>query len=347
VHIVKHRRHAGFSLVELAVVLFIVAIVLSMGLGALNAQMLLGNASITKKRQEVIKDALIAYLGANKRLPCAEVPAVGSITGQEACPNTIGTLPFVTLGLSRELATDGNGNLFSYRVSSQTAPTCAAVGASLGIDWKTTLCFGEGKQGTITVNDGTVTTPIVLSSQVIAVVVSHGANGLGGFAPQGSRNANPVTCEEAHNAIVAVGGCALTADTFYKGEREGNDDVVSFITATEAINALTRQGTIKSAAGRVADDLATARNQMLGAKASAVSCIIPIAAPPTNPDPWGNAYVTPTESPSLACVCSTGGTGATPPNAAACPFATPPTVCVTASAASVNATRLSLGLPAC
>lgn len=178
-------------------------------------------------------------------------------------------------------------------------------------------------------------------------MVSHGANGLGGFAPQGSRNANPVTCEEAHNAIVAVGGCALTADTFYKGEREGNDDVVSFITATEAINALTRQGTIKSAAGRVADDLATARNQMLGAKASAVSCIIPIAAPPTNPDPWGNAYVTPTESPSLACVCSTGGTGATPPNAAACPFATPPTVCVTASAASVNATRLSLGLPAC
>lgn len=339
------RCSAGFSLVELAVVLVIMSIVLTMGLGAMNAQMLMGNQSITKKRQEIVKDALISYLGAQKRLPCAEDSSSGGVTGLEECPNTFGTIPFVTLGISREMATDGTGNLFSYAVSSQTPPP-NCVTTPTAIDWKQSQCFGEGKSGTFIVSDGTVATPTQLTNQAIAVVVSHGANGLGAYAVQGTRNANPVTCEEGHNAILAVGSCTLAANTFYKGERDGNDDIILFVTSTEAINALVRQGSIKSASGRVADDLASVRSQMLSAKAIAPTCSTPVAQTPPKPDPWGNNYVT-RESNSIACTCSTGGTGVAPATAALCATAALPVVCTSALAAEVNATRIPLGFPPC
>jgi prepilin-type N-terminal cleavage/methylation domain-containing protein len=345
VNTIYMRRSAGFSLVELAVVLVIMSLVLTMGLGALNAQMLMGNQSITKKRQEIIKDALISYLGAQKRLPCAEDSSSGGVTGLEECPNTFGTVPFVTLGISRETATDGTGNLFTYAVSSQSpAPNCATTPTA--IDWKQTPCFGEGKSGGFVVNDGTFATPTQLTNQAIAVVVSHGSNGLGAYAVQGTRNANPATCEEGQNATLAVGTCSLAANTFYKGERDGNDDVLVFVTSTEAINALVRQGSIKSAAGRVAEDLASVRNQMLSAKAIVPACSTRIAMVPSKPDPWGNNYVT-QESNSIACTCSTGGVGVAPTSTAQCATASLPVVCTSALAGEVNATRMTLGLPPC
>ena len=134
----------GFTLVEMAVVVVIIAALLTLGLGALNAQLSSASYTTTKQRQAAIKDALIAYLGSNKRLPCPYAPTAGTaITGLApvACP-PFGIVPFATLGIAREVAQDGWGNFFSYEVFAQATPVCPGG----GIDWGNGNCFGAGKK---------------------------------------------------------------------------------------------------------------------------------------------------------------------------------------------------------
>ncbi|MEO7727687.1 MAG: prepilin-type N-terminal cleavage/methylation domain-containing protein, partial [Burkholderiales bacterium] len=222
----------GFSLVEVAVVVAIGLILLSLGLTAINAQLGSASYSLTKKRSEAVKDALVSYLGANKRLPCPYAPVPGTaVTGiappqtvavPPACPQVFGTVPFATLGLTRETAEDGWGNLLSYQIYSvPAAGSCPGV----GVDWANSSCFGAGKIGGISVSDGIVTAPIPLATGVIAGVISHGANGLGAWvAAQGTRNASPLTCEELQNTggSLSSPSCATAyvANSLYKGESQ-------------------------------------------------------------------------------------------------------------------------------
>jgi prepilin-type N-terminal cleavage/methylation domain-containing protein len=330
------RGSAGFSLIELSVVLVLLTIVLGMGLGALNTQFQSANATVTKKRQEQIREALIAHLGAARRLPCADDPA-GGVTGKEDCPATFGVLPYADLGLSRESAEDGWGNLFTYAVFADAAPACPGPGR----DWKNVACFGEGKSGGFTVNDGTVGAATVVTTGAIAVIVSHGPNGLGAWTREATRNASPVGCEEAHNSAQAV--CALAANnTFYRGERADVDDVVAYLNAGEAIAELARQGVVKSAPARMAQDMQAAVDTALGAVA-ANGCGNYAIALPTPFDPWGNAYASSTVDPSASPVyqiSSSGCTAATcAPQVAAAALLLPK--------AEVDGYRYKQGLPPC
>ncbi|MCW5604859.1 MAG: prepilin-type N-terminal cleavage/methylation domain-containing protein, partial [Burkholderiales bacterium] len=68
-----HHSHAtarGFTLIEIAIVTAIVLTLVTLGLGLVNAHLSSAAYSVTKKRQEAIKDALIAYLGTHKKFPC-------------------------------------------------------------------------------------------------------------------------------------------------------------------------------------------------------------------------------------------------------------------------------------
>jgi prepilin-type N-terminal cleavage/methylation domain-containing protein len=305
--------NTGFTLVELTVVVVIAAMMLSLGLGALNAQLLSINYSETKKRQTVIKDALTAYLGANKRLPCPDIPnstnggTDGSqVTGQEdraggvpsgACSGTIGVVPYATLGLSRELALDGWGNFISY--SLPTGGTCPGT----GIDWSLTSCFGAGKGSPYSLFEGSVAAPTLSASNIIAIIISHGPNGLAAWGQQGSRNALPVSCEEAHNALTTASGCTLTANAFYKGERPEVDDVVSGLTKDEAINSLAKLGTIKTADGQITEDLPRLRETWMYSLLTNCSA----SAPAMPLDPWGNAYQAQTVWPRSICSSRGGG----------------------------------------
>lgn len=324
----------GFSLIELSVVLVLLTIVLGLGLGALNAQFQSAHTSVTKKRMDLIRDALIAHLGATRRLPCADNPSIGGVTGVEDCPATFGVLPYATLGLSRESAEDGWGNLLTYSVFAASTPTCPGP----GIDWKNAACFGEGKLGGITLNDGSLGAATPVTTTAIAVIVSHGPNGLGAWTREGTRNVTPVGCEEAHNATLAVAGCSLVANTFYHGERQGVDDVVTYLSATEALQQLARQGVQKTAPGRMGDDMQSAVDTVLGAFASAGCTVIPAA--PSGIDPWGNAY---------ASTVSMAGTTIYQISSGGCPSCTPavPATARTLTKTELNAYLLKAGLPTC
>ena len=335
------NRARGFSLVEIAMVVAIALILLSLGLTAINSQLSSTAYSITKKRQDAIKDALIGYLGARKSFPCPYVVVAGTAatgiapaqTGAPlACPQAFGVVPYTTLGLAREMAEDGWGNLISYQVYS-----VPAVCPSTGTDWANSSCFGAGKTGAIVVNDGTVGAPTPLVANAIAVLVSHGANGLGAWvAAQGTRNANPVTCEEAHNGRIAgVPGCVLAANTYYKGESQANDDVVTYLTASDALQPLAKQGTINSAATQVNLDLQTLYDQAIANNTTTPTCT---TAPPLFADPWGNAYLDLGASGAiLFCFYSTANmAGVAPTSPCTC---SPPTVCRPLDRATVNIYR--------
>src|SRR6266849_5484579 len=119
-------RSKGFSLVELAVALAIIALLLAGALIPLSTQIEVRNVADTRRGMESIREAIIGFGQANGRLPC---PADGTIVagtagaGTEArsgvdhnktCTNVFGVVPWATLGVPE---TDAWGRRFSYWVS--------------------------------------------------------------------------------------------------------------------------------------------------------------------------------------------------------------------------------------
>lgn len=354
-------RPSGFTLIEAAVVVAIIAALMTLGLGFLNTQITTNSYLVTKKRAEMIKDALIAHLGAHRRLPCPIRPAGVPVTGIEpaktgtppVCPDGgFGVVPYASLGLSREIAEDGWGNMFSYQVHFNPVD-CITTG---GVNWSDPNCFGEAKPGGLSVYDGGTE----IASSVIAVIISHGPNGLGAYVAQGTRNASPMEprCHEAQNAHVDIGGScpslpAFNTYDYYKGERpDENDDVVSYLTAGEAIHTLVKEGTIKSAVGRAADDLQELHDQVLNEKFTAVSadpteCAKPRSFPPAKRDPWGNLYVVDGAAGLPICIYSTGGTGPVPTKDSNKCFCSLPTMCRNIDRPTFNLYLMQYSKPTC
>jgi len=93
-------RSKGFSLVELAVALAIIALLLAGALIPLSTQIEVRNAADTQRAMESIREAIVGFAQANGRLPC---PADGSIAAGAAGAGTeqIGSLA-VAIGLGIE-----------------------------------------------------------------------------------------------------------------------------------------------------------------------------------------------------------------------------------------------------
>ena len=93
----------GSSLVEIAVVLIIITLLLTMVAVPLATQIEQRRVEDTQKFLENAKDALYGFAAANGRLPC---PATAGSSGQEAplgggvCTTMVGFLPAVTLGIT-------------------------------------------------------------------------------------------------------------------------------------------------------------------------------------------------------------------------------------------------------
>ena len=104
----------GFSLVEIAVVLFIISIFMGSFIIPYHAKMEQGVITDTDQRLEEIKEALIGFAILNERLPCPDIDGDGI---EEVSCNIEGNLPWVTLGVGKFV--DGWGNNFRYRVDDE------------------------------------------------------------------------------------------------------------------------------------------------------------------------------------------------------------------------------------
>jgi prepilin-type N-terminal cleavage/methylation domain-containing protein len=132
----RHHCDAGFSLVELAIVLVIVALLLGGLMVSIGAQQEIQSRNTTERRIADAIEALTGYIVANGRLPC---PASDGTTGV-ANPDTGGIcnnpydgfLPAVTLGIG---PTDANGymldawgNRIRYAVTTSNASAFTTAG---------------------------------------------------------------------------------------------------------------------------------------------------------------------------------------------------------------------------
>lgn len=119
----------GFTLVELAIVLVIVALLSGGLMMSLMAQQESIATSETQRRLNEARDALLGYAAANGRLPCPAAPGTTGVelpAGGGTCNNPWdGFLPAITLGLNptneNGYALDGWGNPIRYATTTDLA----------------------------------------------------------------------------------------------------------------------------------------------------------------------------------------------------------------------------------
>ena len=206
----KLRHARGFTLIELAVVLFLVALVLGGVMTPLSTRIEQEERKQTEDMLEDIRESLIGYALVNGHLPCPDCPtglvdadctAAGTTTDDgiedgvdgtntavspragnfATCAIEIGNLPWVTLGVSEF---DAWGNRFVYGVDQDFADdddgTACSAPATAGISFS--LC----SLGGATIHSTVPNPPAsVVAENIPALVYSYGANGnaFGGVAP--------------------------------------------------------------------------------------------------------------------------------------------------------------------
>lgn len=218
----KSSPTAGFTLIEMAVVMVIMGFVLA---GA--ASVLSGRASneakrLTETRLGVVNDALTAYYIANNRLPC---PADGSLNASDANfgraqPETSGVcniaavtgaeavIPWRTLGLRETESLDGWSQRLRYVVSGNLT----TAGSSL--------------PGDLEMRDGDVSNPAStqLAADAAYAVISQGENGLGAW--QGTGIQKPLAGIDTDEALNINGSGTYVDRRFSSLPGDAFDDLV-------------------------------------------------------------------------------------------------------------------------
>ena len=183
----------GFTLIEMAIVLLIITLLLSGLLVPLSTQVEQRKIAETQKSLEEIKEALIGFAIINGRLPCPAKSATDgteqlSCTGSPLAPRT-GIVPWAALGVPK---LDAWGHLFRYSVTPAFATS--------------PIILTTGRDITITTRDS-AGAPVNLSnsSDIPAMVLSHGKNGYGALDDQGTpQAAAPPMTDEANNSTATT-----------------------------------------------------------------------------------------------------------------------------------------------
>lgn len=179
----KLRNKSAFTLLEMAVVIAIIAVIIAVSLSAYQTQLESVEIKNTEDRLNTIKNALDTYFKTNNRYPC---PAAGNIVpgaanhgveavacSPSACPagmvcgtrSARGTIPFVTLGLSEQFAQDPWLFSMSYAVDNlftQANGNCESGGALQIVDYENNS----------------------VSTKAVFALISHGKDGAGSYVTQ-------------------------------------------------------------------------------------------------------------------------------------------------------------------
>jgi prepilin-type N-terminal cleavage/methylation domain-containing protein len=171
----------GFTLIELAVVIAIVALLLGALLVPLATQIQANNIKETRKSLDDIKDALMGFAMSQGRLPCPDTDPVPDGSENDPCgvfpQSSEGFLPYLDLGVP---ATDAWGRVFRYAVTSEfTKATVPGTPTPPPVAGQLDLSDGATANIQVFTRDDTKAL-IPLTTAAPAVVLSVGPNGFGG-----------------------------------------------------------------------------------------------------------------------------------------------------------------------
>jgi prepilin-type N-terminal cleavage/methylation domain-containing protein len=227
----------GFTLVEMAVVLVILALLLGGLLIPLSAQRDMSAYNETRQKIAVIKEAILGFVVANGRFPCPANPALASSAagaGTELCTLSAGVVPWADLGVPELDAWNGR---FSYVVSPSfkdaiSANTVTPPASCTSIP--TASSFALCSYGTLNVNnsDG-----VSVVTKAPVTLISHGKNGLGAYRSDGSQfSATGATAQE-------LGNLDGTSPFIYSEiTQNGYDDFVDWVSINVLFNRMVVAG---------------------------------------------------------------------------------------------------------
>lgn len=238
-HPALRRRHsAGFTLVEMAVVVLLIGIVLTMGLGMMRSTQENAAWSETRLKQDRIKVALIGFFRTNGRLPCPDsaLPPTGAEPGACLVNAGRGVLPWKVLGLSVGDVQDGWSNFFTYRVANRTPASSQNWTVKAGA---TAFSLREltAPLATFTLqerSDAGVLGAALVPNPVV-VLISHGKNGAGARTVRGTALLPaPVGADELANATAGSTSFVMRTPTTVTAAPGGAfDDVVAYMTPNQ------------------------------------------------------------------------------------------------------------------
>jgi len=242
-------RSTGFTLVEMAVVVLLMGIVLTMGMRMLQATQENAALSETRLKQDRIKVALIGFFRTNGRLPCpdAALPPTGVEPASCLALAGRGVLPWRELGLSVGDVQDGWSNFFTYRVANATPATsknwtvkAGATAFSLRELTVPLVSFTFQER-----SDTGVLGAALLPNPVV-VLLSHGKNGAGARTLRGTAVLPaPAGADELANATAASTAFVMRTPTDVSAAAGGAfDDVVTFMTPNQLLQPMLNDKTL-------------------------------------------------------------------------------------------------------
>ena len=168
---------AGFTLVEMAIGILVIALLLGSILVPLSTQVEQRKISETQKALDEIREALLGYALTQGYLPC---PAVSATTGTEGsraagvCNSRMGFLPWADLGSAK---LDAWGRIYLYSVTPAFSNASPATRFTLGTTRDITIQTRDSAGTLVNLSVG---------NNIPAIILSVGRNGYWGTIDNGA-----------------------------------------------------------------------------------------------------------------------------------------------------------------
>ncbi len=231
------RTARGFTLIELTIALFVIALLLGSLLVPLSTQVEQRQIAEAERAIDQVKEALLGFAVANGYLPCPDaITGAGANDGAEdvaasgTCTTSDGNLPWATLGTG---AADPWNNRYRYRVDSSYASRAPAAAFTLSSGAGVRVWTNATRTTALTSDD---------PNGAVAVILSHGKNGRGAVSVlTGVPNAAAASADEAENTdgnVHFVSRPPSAADSL-AGEF---DDIVAWLSRFTLYNRMVAAG---------------------------------------------------------------------------------------------------------
>jgi prepilin-type N-terminal cleavage/methylation domain-containing protein len=231
-------KERGFTLVEMAIGILVIALLLGSILVPLSTQVEQRKISETQKALDEIREALLGFALTQGYLPCPAVSATNGAEGSRTngvCDNRMGFVPWGALGSPK---LDAWGRIFLYSVTPAFSNAPPAARFSLG----------TGRDITIETRDNAGTLiNLSVNSNIPAVILSVGRNGHWGTIDDGTTtgDASGTNIDEDANQDGNGSGrdFIVRTQTDNSGAAGGEfDDIVAWLSPNVLFNRMVAAG---------------------------------------------------------------------------------------------------------